>query len=296
MKQISTLILAVLLSGTACAQTTFEDQASLLKADGYWRGDTLTTDTYDNWGFPAYRNYFTSGGWRFQCDYTPVWASWSGYALSNRTATTFNKETTTPDQFNNVTGHGAKGSNVFCVAYPYALPITTADGKPRPVSGLWITNTAYTASAIANGDGLSTDKQGNYTGDQGFTAADYLRVTITGTHADSTTTAVDVYLARDGQQLKDWKWVDLTALGEVIGLSFDFTTTRSNAYGPTTPSYCAIDGIDDPDNTHISGITNAGHNVPVAYYGPDGRRLQQPRRGINIVRYADGTSRKVIFK
>ena len=35
--------------------------------------------------------------------------------------------------------------------------------------------------------------------------------------------------------------------------------------------------------------------TPAAYYTPDGRRLQQPQRGLNIVRYANGTSRKVVI-
>lgn len=227
------------------SQATFEELTSLLNADGYWVGDTLGNNTYDNWGSKAYRNCIAVNGWQLECDYTPAWGSWSGYALSNRTATSFSMDTYTIDQFNNVTGHGAKGSKVFCVVFPYGEAITTTDGKPKAITGLWMTNTAYTANAIVNGDGMSTDDDGTYTGDKGFGTNDYLYVTITGTHADSTATSVRVYLAQNGDYLKDWQWVDLTSLGEVTALNFAFTTTKKNAYGATTPAYCAIDGIND---------------------------------------------------
>ena len=36
--------------------------------------------------------------------------------------------------------------------------------------------------------------------------------------------------------------------------------------------------------------------VPVAYYSPNGQRLLRPQKGINIVQYEDGTTRKIIVK
>ena len=48
--------------------------------------------------------------------------------------------------------------------------------------------------------------------------------------------------------------------------------------------------------TGISSAEATVNRVPVAYYAPDGRRLLRPQKGINIVHYADGTSRKIMVK
>ena len=47
------------------------------------------------------------------------------------------------------------------------------------------------------------------------------------------------------------------------------------------------------------GITTLGadkQDQPVAYYDIDGRRLTQPRHGLNIVRYASGKSVVKVIK
>ena len=36
--------------------------------------------------------------------------------------------------------------------------------------------------------------------------------------------------------------------------------------------------------------------MPSAYYSPDGKRISEPQRGLNIVRMADGTTKKVVVK
>lgn len=53
--------------------------------------------------------------------------------------------------------------------------------------------------------------------------------------------------------------------------------------------------IDYPVLTGIGGVAADGA-VPVAYYQPDGRRVERPERGIYLVRYSDGTVRKVFFR
>ena len=53
--------------------------------------------------------------------------------------------------------------------------------------------------------------------------------------------------------------------------------------------------IDYPVPTGIGGVAADGA-VPVAYYQPDGRRVERPERGIYLVRYSDGTVRKEFLK
>ena len=37
-------------------------------------------------------------------------------------------------------------------------------------------------------------------------------------------------------------------------------------------------------------------SVPTAYYSVNGQRLLQPQKGVNIVRWANGTTQKVVVK
>lgn len=47
--------------------------------------------------------------------------------------------------------------------------------------------------------------------------------------------------------------------------------------------------------TGIQGTSTAA-KVPVAYYTPDGQRVPHPRKGINIVQYDDGSTKKIMVK
>jgi hypothetical protein len=48
--------------------------------------------------------------------------------------------------------------------------------------------------------------------------------------------------------------------------------------------------------TNIETVTPEKEQHQVEYYDMNGMRMQQPRRGINIVRSADGTIHKVMVK
>ena len=50
----------------------------------------------------------------------------------------------------------------------------------------------------------------------------------------------------------------------------------------------------DPDG--IEDIRDAEEVIEVARYDLNGRKLAEPQKGINIIRYSDGTSRKVLVK
>lgn len=50
------------------------------------------------------------------------------------------------------------------------------------------------------------------------------------------------------------------------------------------------------EHTGISDVTTATDSAPVAYYGVDGKRLNAPQKGLNIVRLSNGTSQKIIVK
>jgi hypothetical protein len=212
---------------------SFEGQA--LNADGYWCGDETGTP-FDNWGSPAYSCFYTESDTKFVANYTPAWASWSGFAISNRTATTFSSETMTPDQFNCIAGGAHSGDN-FCVVYTFGESIEFE--KPVTLKGFWYTNNAWTVDAILNGDGMTPGK---------FDEKDWLSCYIMPTPADGSVSGAryEISLAKDGDYVKEWKYCDLSnvdAFKNIKSLSFAFDGTKKNDWGVTTPTYICIDDI-----------------------------------------------------
>ena len=208
---------------------SFENQT--LNKDGFWCGDE-TGEKVDNYGAEAYECTYTENGASFVATYTPSWDAWSGFAISSRTETGFKDRT--PDQFNNITGKAHSGNN-FCVVYPYFETIVVNDGKPAFVNGFWFTNEAWAVDAIVNGDGMTPGS---------FDKTDWFKCTVTGKKQSGGTVTVDIDLAKDGDYVKEWKYCDLSSMGKVVELSFSFTSSRTNDWGPTTPMYMCIDDLE----------------------------------------------------
>ena len=208
----------------------FED--ATLNADGYWCGEK-----FDNWGSDAFACSYQEDVATFPVNWTPAWTSWSGFAVSNRTATTYAAETMTPDQFNNTTGTAHSGNN-FLVVYTFGEEITF--DKPVTVKGFWYTNDAWTVDAILNGDGMTPGK---------FEAEDFLTCVIYPMRDGALIggARLEVPLAKDGDYVKEWKYCDLSdavTFQNITSLSFSFEGSKSNDYGLTTPTYICIDDIE----------------------------------------------------
>jgi hypothetical protein len=214
---------------------TISFESAPLNADGYWCGDETGTP-FDNWGYNAFACDYTESGVTFPVNYTPAFASWSGFAVSDRTATTFNAATMTPDQFNNVTGKAKSGKN-FCVVYTFGESIEFATAVT--LKGFWYTNNAWTVDAILNGDGMTPGK---------FDATDWLKCILYPTPAEGLGGArYEIDLAKDGDYVKEWQYCDLSnvdAFKNIKSLSFGFEGSRKNDYGLTTPTYICIDDLE----------------------------------------------------
>lgn len=219
---------------------SFENQT--LNKDGFWIGEAKG-ESYsyeDDWGGKTTTytdNAYKEAGVKFPVSYS-IYESqygstdfWSGFAISNRTATTFDPMTLTPDQYNNVTGKAHSGDN-FMVITTYGEFINFEEGVK--IKGFYFTNSAYTANSIVNGDSYSGAK---------FDKTDWLKCTLTGVKKDGTTVDVDIDLAKNGDYVKDWQWIDLSAMGEIGSLYFAFSGSRSNDYGVLTPAYICIDDM-----------------------------------------------------
>ena len=281
---------------------TFDDVDVALNADGYYLGTGNKDD--------GYNSQYLSGNYRFTVTNMPEHKAWSNFCISNRTATGFKE--LFPDQFNSCVGHGYDNSVNYCVAYFFgkSAPIEVL-GKPegQVVRGLYLTNAAYTLSNILEGDGST---QGS-TGKAEFEKGDWLLLTITGTKADGTETKTEVYLAdyrsenvAEHYYLGNWQWVDLSSLGAVKEIRFGITGSRHNTWGLATATYVCLDNINGTDDGKSGKVylTTGIDNMPtvstdkreVARYTVDGRRINAPVKGINIVKYADGTTKKVVVR
>lgn len=281
-------------NGTA----TFEDLG--VSARGYENGDTELGG-------------FISGNYYFANIYNSEWSSWSGFALSTKKETTFNMANYNEDQYNSCVGSGYNASETYLVAFPTTYGVTSkldmaivteAEGNNFDARGFFVTNTANNVRSYLNGDGMSKDADGTYTGDKGFTTGDWCKLTVYGSKDDQTVSGtVEFYLAdyrsaneAEHYYVKDWTWVDISSLGNVNMLSFEVTSSRSNEYGMTTPGYFCMDNFNDANVAGISATTRNSKNAETQYYSIDGKRLAAPQKGLNIVKMSDGTTRKIVVK
>lgn len=219
-----------------------------LNADGFWIGEaTGTSFSYeDDWGGKTTTysdNAYTEAGATFPVTYNVYESAygssnyWSGVAISNRTATSFDPNTLTPDQYNNVTGKAHSGNN-FCVIQTYGETIKL---NGATLKGFWYTNSAYTVNSIVNGD--------NYAG-PAFDATDWFKCVLYPTPAGENIESgarFEIDLAKDGDYVKEWKYCDLSnvaAFKNVKEISIAFEGSRSNNWGVLTPAYICLDDIE----------------------------------------------------
>lgn len=216
----------IVVTGMDFAVATLENLP--LAEESHWCGDV---DDLDEYG--TYTGGFYSGSFKFDTGNMPKWDYWYNFAYSNETATAY---TSLADQFRSCVGHGVDGSSTYGIAFPQGGQVTVLSGgdEGSVVPGFYITNAAYTLSSMMNGDGYA--KQ--------FTEEDWYKVTVKGVDINEEETgSVDVYLAKDGQFVTDWTYVDLAALGQVKYITFSLSSTDNGQYGMNTPGYFAFDNF-----------------------------------------------------
>lgn len=238
---LSTIILFMFIIGAAHAAVITFDENEL--ADNTHWGGAGSGQT----GFTSGDAYFSHN------DST---SAWSGFVYSNRT------DTTTPghtNQFSAIAGGGAQGSSNYGIGY---VPIDWQNGTYDPIpqtvsfgavtgedynntiSGTYITNTTYAYLSMRDGDTFAK----KFGGDSG-NDPDYFKLMISGIDGDGNqTSTVDFYLADfrfdDNNQdyiIDEWTWVDLSGLGDVVGLEFSLASSDTGDYGMNTPAYFGID-------------------------------------------------------
>ncbi len=190
--------------------------------------NALSPDSFFN---PQANTSFTSAGVNFDHSWNDTFnCCWGNFTYSNRT------DTTTPGFLNDrsaITGSGANGSNNYGVSFGNGAYINF--GKNVHVNRADISNTTYTYLSMLNGDFFAN----------AFGADDYLRLTISGLDKDGVETGSEEVSLGEGTDLLDvWSTVDLSSLGKLRTLTFNYSGTDQGPFGLNTPTYFVIDDIE----------------------------------------------------
>ncbi len=188
---------------------------------------------------------FQSGSIELPNLYNDDFDYWSGFSISADT------NTTTPgftNQYSSIAGKGAVGTSAYAVGYIFDPIVIRLTGKAvgKPMIGMYITNSTYAYLSMREGDAFAK-KFGGESGKD----PDFLLLTIKkysgGAIADD---SINFYLAdyRSPNAAKDyivsdWKYIDLTNLGEVDSLVLRLTSSDVGIFGMNTPAYVCIDEV-----------------------------------------------------
>ena len=153
----------------------------------------------------------------------------------------------------------AHSGDNFCVHYGYKdffsyvenLPeLIFADGEPRVIDHMYVTNTNYTLNQLYNG--VKSEAGNNFGGNwEGLTEDAWLKIVAQGfddVDADAYAepiSEVEFYLVQGMNVVTDWQKWDLSELGPVAKVRFNFlySDEMGGRYGFTIPGYFAYDDI-----------------------------------------------------
>ncbi len=150
--------------------------------------------------------------------------------------------------------------NNFCVHYGYKdffsyienLPeLSFGDGQTRVIDHMYVTNTNYTLNQLYNG--VKSEEDNNFGGNwTGLTEDAWLKIVAYGYDShdadptcDEPTSETEFYLVNGLNVVEDWQKWDLSVLGEVAKVRFNFlySDEMGGRYGFTIPGYFAYDDV-----------------------------------------------------
>ena len=212
---------------------------------------TLSNNSVKNGSGAAVSGKFNSGNVEFpntyQTNYGGFWSDgWAYSNVKNDTNGTFN------NLFAAYANSGANNSSKYAVGQQASVMRITGVDAGDTVKGMYITNGTYPALTVKNGDAFSK-KFGGVNG----TDADFLVLIIKAwKNGVKSLDSVNFYLAdyrSDSNALdyivKDWTWVDLTALGAVDSLEFIMNSSDKGQFGINTPLFFCVDDVVTKNDT-----------------------------------------------
>ena len=206
--------------------------------------ETLTVPAAGYWNGSDASGSFTSGNLKFSNQFDSKWQTWAGFVYSQKSDVVvqgFDNQYSVYDSTN--------GSNKFALFYPSFSGDVFASfpaQESHVVQSIDLCNSTYTALSMKNGDAYSK-KFGGVAG----TDQDWFKVTVNGYDVNGLKVgSVSCYLAdyQSSESSKDYilnKWTsfDLTSLGKINKLSFEFSSSDTGKYGINTPTYLCLDNI-----------------------------------------------------
>ena len=184
-------------------------------------------------------------------DSTYDYTSWAGFKVSRDTDTTTRGYT---NEHSAITGSGAGGSSQYGVLYVFSSDMTLDGGVATSnmalmsfgdtvsISSIDITNTTYAYYEMAEGSGYVPQMLGSEY---------FMNLLIFGIDENGDFSGVISCPLGDPDKIANsWMKVDLSSLGDVVGLGFAFETNEYQdmsqwGYGVSTdyPIYMAFDNI-----------------------------------------------------
>ena len=134
---------------------------------------------------------------------------------------------------------GYNGSKNFCVHNSSGTSeqsLTFADNTERVVDHMYVTNTNYFLNSLTYGDGFNPTA----------TEETFVKIVATGYNAKEEKTGIaEFYLCRNGKCITTWEKFDLTALGKVKRVDFNFSVSSDQVgeWGLSCPTYFAYDNV-----------------------------------------------------
>jgi len=194
-------------------------------------------------------------------DYNVEFNSWTGWSLSSKMDTLTAGFT---NSFSAITGSGVEGSNNYAVSFSSGENRLRLQGAAAgaQMDGVYLTNNTYAYLSMRDGDAFSK-KFGGVTGDD----PDFFLLTIKAyAEGELSADSLNFYLAdyrfSDNSQdyiVKDWTFVDLSALGSVDSLAFTLTSSDVGQFGMNTPAFFCMDNL---EIGQVVSNTNAQPEIP----------------------------------
>lgn len=184
--------------------------------------------------------------------------NWGGYSLSGGGMVISNMTTTLEDMENDydIYNHqlsilnetGANGSSNFAIAYNDSQvntevknTLSFADGNAHTIKSMYVCIPAVALYCMLNGNDFS----------EAYDEDDFLKLVATGKKADGSESSVEFVLAEGNNYdtwASDWTKWDLSALGEVVSVSFHMEEAQIDDYGYAqyyrSPMYFAFDDVE----------------------------------------------------
>lgn len=238
MKKLILLIIACCQLWSTNAQTIADFENFNIGLDSFLNGSDRAGGFRS--GDVFLRNEFTS---------TAFGDFWSGWAISSE------RDTTTPgflNQYAAIAGGGWDNSATYAVAYDGSSGFgglvlnLVGDAVGSVVEGLYVTNSTYAYLSMLNGDSFAKRFGGETGNDADFFKLKVKKFLNGSLQQDSVELLLADYRFEDNSKdyiLKDWTWLDLTALGEADSLFFSITSSDVGDFGINTPAYFCIDQV-----------------------------------------------------